>query len=485
MEEQQIPGVNRLLGVRNKRAKGRAKPTPQPSSNPLADMNAKYCVVLDGARTRVLTFEQFVQQIGRYRHVRYVPTFLAFEDFRNLYLHRVVPAGDKFVPVGHWWLRNPARRQYAGVVFEPGQGEVVEGRLNLWRGWGVEPKPGDWSRMRAHIEEVLAKSNEDHAAYIHNWLAWAVQYPDQRAEVANVFRGGRGTGKGTLGNAMCRIFGQHAIHLSSADHLTGRFNGHLRDACLLFADESYWPGDKSAEGSLKALITEPEIAIEPKHRDVVMTKNMSHVLMASNEKWVVPAGERERRFAVFDVSEDKAQQEKWFGPLYQQLENGGYGAMLFDLLRRDLGDWHPRRIPRTQALLDQQSSTLDPFDAWWVELLKTGVLWGANPGMPYTAVSNSYDENVTNHSGYTRTVRRRCLYDQARAVSPRLKGASDHALGQYLKERGCDNRQKVMRRRGWTFPPLDQCRKKWEERFPGWVWDSDEELVTEWEGEPG
>jgi hypothetical protein len=27
-----------------------------------------------------------------------------------------------------------------------------------------------------------------------------------------------------------------------------------------------------------------------------------------------------------------------------------------------------------------------------------------------------------------------------------------------------------MRRRGWTFPDLGECRKKWEARFPGWKW---------------
>jgi Family of unknown function (DUF5906) len=101
---------------------------------------------------------------------------------------------------------------------------------------------------------------------------------------------------------MCRIFGQHAVHISSADHLAGRFNAHLRDACLLFADESYWPGDKRAEGTLKRLITEPDLLIEPKGRDAVTARNMLHVMMASNEDWIVPAGEHERRFAVFDVS---------------------------------------------------------------------------------------------------------------------------------------------------------------------------------------
>ena len=60
-----------------------------------------------------------------------------------------------------------------------------------------------------------------------------------------------------------------ATHISSVDHLAGRFNAHLRDACLLFADEAYWPGDRSDEGTLKRLITEPTLFIEAKGRDGV------------------------------------------------------------------------------------------------------------------------------------------------------------------------------------------------------------------------
>jgi hypothetical protein len=61
-----------------------------------------------------------------------------------------------------------------------------------------------------------------------------------------------------------RLFGQHGLRIQSREHLTGRFNPHLRDCCLLFADEAYWPGDKTAEGILKGLITEPDIPIEAK-----------------------------------------------------------------------------------------------------------------------------------------------------------------------------------------------------------------------------
>ena len=61
------------------------------------------------------------------------------------------------------------------------------------------------------------------------------------------------------------------------------------------------------------------------------------------------------------------------------------------------------------------------------------------------------------------------LYDQARRVSPRLKGRSDAAFGRYLKDRDC-TREWVCRERGWQFPPLAKCRAEWLERFPDTKW---------------
>src|SRR5262249_59373668 len=84
-------------------------------------------------------------------------------------------------------------------------------------------------------------------------------------------------------------------------------------------------------------------------------------MMASNNDWVVPAGEHERRFVVQKVSNVHRQDPAWFGPLYKKMREAGYEAMLFDLLARDLGDWHPRDIVRTTALVDQQMKSLSPL----------------------------------------------------------------------------------------------------------------------------
>jgi hypothetical protein len=78
-----------------------------------------------------------------------------------------------------------------------------------------------------------------------------------------------------------------------------------------------------------------------------------------------------------------------------------------------------------------------------------------------------------------REVTRPGLYDQARSIEPRLRNyANDHILGNHLTAQGCSNLRKVIRRQGWTFPPLADCRAAWETRFPGWRWRNPE--ITAW-----
>jgi hypothetical protein len=277
-----------------------------------------------------MTFDRKTEQVGRATYVRHIPAWLTFADFKNMTMNQASP--DKKMPLGAWWLLQPGRQQYNGLIFRPGGEAVIDGKKNLWTTWGVEPAAGNWTLMREHIRVVMTRDAEMFD-YVINWLAWAVQHPDQRAEVALVFRGGEGAGKGALGNAIMTIFGQHALHISHARYLTG-FNAHLRDVSFLFADEAYWPGDKAAEGNLKRLLSEPSLLIEAKGRDPVPVENMLHVMMASNEDWIVPASERERHYVLNEVADVHMQDAAWFEPIYRQMEDGGHAAMLHDLLTR-------------------------------------------------------------------------------------------------------------------------------------------------------
>jgi hypothetical protein len=164
----------------------------------IASMNEEWCVIIDGGRTRCLHFIK--RKLGN--QTRLVAEFLSFEDFKNFYLNQTIIFKGKPLSIGKWWLGEEHRRTYTGLVFDPGGLGVVNGKLNLWRGWGVEPAEGDWSLMHDHIMQVIANGNEEHGNYILDFLAYAVRHPDQRAEVALVLIGGKGTGK-ELSETLC------------------------------------------------------------------------------------------------------------------------------------------------------------------------------------------------------------------------------------------------------------------------------------------
>ncbi len=56
---------------------------------------------------------------------------------------------------------------------------------------------------------------------------------------------------------------------------------------FMFADEAVFAGDRQGLGQLKRLITEPTIEIEPKGLPKRTVTNYLHILMASNEDWVI------------------------------------------------------------------------------------------------------------------------------------------------------------------------------------------------------
>jgi hypothetical protein len=439
----------------------------------LKKMNEKFFVVREKSRTLVGFFEKHQD--------REAVVTMQFHEFRNLWGHCYLTIDskpkdpelkEKTVKLPEWWLGHPRRRQYEGLTLDPTTKDaVVGGRLNIWRGFGVKPVQGDCGLFMDHLRFV-AGGDEGRFQYILHWLAWTVKNPSKRAQVALVFRGAKGCGKGTIGNTLKILFGNHGMQISSGEQISGRFNAHLRGLMLLFADEAYWPGDKAAEGNFKRLITEPELAIEEKGRDVIAWPNMLHVIMASNEEWVVPATEGERRYFVVDVPGDHAREQEYFDPLYDQLENGGCEALLYDLLAMDIGDFHPRKIPADKnALLSQQAASLPPLDAWWVELLETGEIPGSPDGFEGKAISGDYEEE-TSFSAKTRAGLLTCL----RKSVPKAAWLTDHAIGHFLRERGCTP-ARVKRKRGWLFPPVKDCREKWCERFPGWEW---REPLEEW-----
>jgi hypothetical protein len=450
------------------------------------DFNRIYAVVQLGGQTLVLQ-ENFLEFPEDQQHL--IPPadrvrFMSVESFKTWMLNRQMPTEEgKFVAMSGVWLRDPGRRQFRGVVFDPvsAPGESDYNYYNLWRGWTVEPDPGgDCSLFLDHVKTNLAAGNEEHARYIMAWAAQMVQEPASKPGISLVLRGGMGTGKTIFGQVLGRLMGPHYVLVDDPHYVTGNFNSHMAACLLLQADEGFWAGDPGAAGRLKGLVTSTHQMIEPKGKDAVQMANHVRLLVTSNSEWVVPAGPDERRFAVFDVGDASAQNREYFGDMLRQMEqDGGYGRLLHELLEFDLSSVDLNRLPETDALVDQKIASLSPVDKWWYECLRRGWI------RPFSEATEmewpSYIPTGVVYASYL-----------SFAEKIRLRFCqTDAQVGRALQKiapgiQRCRRRDGTRREYVYRIPSLDACRAAFAEHIRANRIDwQDDEIDVDGPGVPG
>ncbi len=409
----------------------------------IEELNRKHAVVMVGGKCRVL--KETICPLFNWADIELSNP----SDFREFYSNRYIQVDQKKKPLGDAWLRSPYRRQYEGLVFAPGGAR--SGYYNLWRGFATEPAKGDCSLYLKHIEENIANGDEAVYKYIIGWMAHTIQHPDILLGTAIVLRGNMGTGKGVFANQFGKLFGRHYFPLAQSSQLTGKFNFHMKDIVMLFADEAFWAGDKTAEGVLKSLITEPFLVIEGKGENAIKVKNHLHMIFATNNDWAVPAGAQERRFFVIDVGNKHMQDKPYFKAIGEQMDSGGREALLYYLMNYDLTGINLSEFPKTAALMESKLHSLSPVQKFWYQILETGDLEypGSGWGDGKIATEKLYESYIKfcNDIG----IRHR---DTAQLVGTTLKKMV--SLTKNRKSRiGC-------REYEYTFPSLRECRESFD-----------------------
>jgi acyl carrier protein len=386
--------------------------------------------------------------------------------WNNHFIEQVVSTPDggtkiRKDPVGKWWFAHPNRRTYRTVVFCPNRN--FDGVMNLWRGFACDAIPGDCQMFLDHLRNVLCKGNDDYYDYLIRWMANAVQNPHLPGQVAVVLKGDQGTGKGTFARIFGHLFGAHYKYVSDPRHVIGTFNYMLNDAVLVFADECFVSGSKQHESALKALITENTLRVEQKGVDSVDARNCVHLIMATNKEWAIGAELSDRRFFVLDVDRARRVDIEYFARMQEQMENGGYQALLHMLMTLDLSDFDVRLCPKTEELRNQQDYSLDSMQGFVLELLTEGRLMPGHGSWRQEVMKNELTDSFKNTYGWD------------------SRGNLKMGLGKFLRKIGAESRRrygaqwawetatgskKVERNPWvWSFPPLEECRRLWKDNF--------------------
>jgi len=281
------------------------------------------------------------------------------QSFTTLYENQLVQGFD-----GLWrskaeiWLKSPQRRTYTGITFDPTTTEHNSGRYNLWKGFKYAPKKGDCGLYWDHLLKNICSNIGELYIYFRKWLASIIQRPN-KLHTALVLCGSQGVGKNSIVEPIGELLGTHFTVLSSMDELVSHFNFHLKYSILIHANEALWGGHKKDIGTVKAMITDPTCLIEGKGRDRIMVPNFRHLIISSNEAWPVHIDSDDRRFVVIQVSDARKEDHAYFGAIKQQLENGGYEALLYDLMHEDLTDFKPYKLPASNDALEIKMLSAD------------------------------------------------------------------------------------------------------------------------------
>lgn len=393
---------------------------------------------------------------------RNMPNYVGIAALRSFYANNFVQAGRKEMPIVDYWMQHPSRKTYQGVVFEPGADP--EGYYNLWRGFTVEPDAtGEFDLFDEHMRLNVAQGDESIYNWIMAWYAQMLQNPREKPGTSVAFRGLQGTGKTVVGQHIGHLIRDNYVLVDDSRYVLGNFNSHMGHALLLQADEGFFAGDPRHVGRLKGLVTSDTNRIEPKGKESFEINNYIRLQVTSNSTWIVPTAFEERRFGVFDVGDGRMQDKPFFRAMANQLKNGGYSGLLHHLLNLDLSTVDVGVIPKTAALADQKQHSLDMAARFWFERLRDGEIM---PGV------YDWPEHVCIEDLYQALIKRAMLWGITRRLS-------DNQFGRELRElmpnaelervrktvQRYDNSGRMDSVRTWCYslPPLEQCRKSFEE----------------------
>jgi hypothetical protein len=342
-----------------------------------------------------------------------------------------IPGPPKKVsPLADWWLKNAQRREFDRVIYDPENtlAQPGERTFNLWTGFAITPQPGRWTKMGRHLLNIVCKGDQARFCYLIYWLAHAVQHPGTApGSVIVLLSEAEGAGKSILGEWMVRILGnRHGIMLSDPEHLVGTFNDHLEGRSFICLNEPAFPGEHTGARKFKSMITETTWLLNGKYRKPYLVSNIAHIMLTTNADWAVPAGNKARRFAVFDVDEGRVGDHVYFKDLWDELDNGGLAALLHFLLHLDVSQCNLRAVPYTQALINQQLLSASSQTQWALDSVEHGAIIGVFGTRDRTQhpFNDTYQSSLL-HEWYS-------AYTKARGMRP-IGGT---AFGRWLSDCG-------------------------------------------------
>lgn len=268
------------------------------------------------------------------------------EGFKALTANDPLEGSD--LTKGEAWLTHKNRRAIREEVCDPRLAPLTvnEDQLNVWEGWAYEPDESkDCSLFWDRVLVDVCDGHDGNYKYVRKYMAHAIQRTWELPKTAIAMTGKKGTGKSMVGQVLGRLFKGRSMYYetSSLQDLTKEINHQRGTAVVIVGDDITWGGNREYDSYLKKFITGPTKEVRRMYKDGVAARNMSRVFLSTNGEWVINTGKDERRYLVLETNNEHSGKgmHAYWSPVFEQLEQGGYERLMWDLLEEELEGWEP------------------------------------------------------------------------------------------------------------------------------------------------
>ena len=222
----------------------------------------------------------------------------------------LMEVGGKMKPVFKLFESSPLRKRvggrdlypdfHPGIVFRISRaGDVIPDdqdsepgtmtMFNTWRGWPILPSKNPDSKlldqcnsMMDKLFGLLAQGNDAQVNWLKQWIAWTVQFPGQKQQIAPVLIGGQGVGKSFFGNIFLGQLFQNQWGSASPKILEGTFSVEpFINKMFVFIDEAKFYSEASTD-EIKKLIRNDRMGGAEKFQSARTYRIFARVVFASN-----------------------------------------------------------------------------------------------------------------------------------------------------------------------------------------------------------
>lgn len=272
----------------------------------------------------------------------------------------------------HEWLSWPLRMTVEDLTYEPGQDEYLtdpatrKSLVNVWRGWGCNPKPGDTKLFDELVEWMLQAHTPEERKWFWQWMAYPVQHPGAKLNSAVICQGPQGSGKTFIGTCLGKIYGTNYTK-ATQQMLQNDFNGFMHGKQFVLADEISGTGSaehRRVADQLKGWVTDETIMINRKNKEQYELPNHCNFLFTTNHLDAFYLELDDRRYFIIEMPEKREQE--FYDKLVAWRDSAeGPAALMARLMEIDLEGFNPSaEAPYTHHKVTMRREALTSLGEW-------------------------------------------------------------------------------------------------------------------------